>query len=139
MHCCCAPGTRQRDYSSRAPPGETVVCQSNMTPLLGESLLFIPGYACSPPVTPSDFDRLISEYRLTQTFSWGGTPYCNAKQWLIGCDRLRVRVRVTIGLYSSRARRWWPSTIFSNKATRATRATKLLSTLAPRNKPFDAK
>ena len=46
--------------------------QSNVTALLGEAALFIPGYECDSPVAPSDFDRLVSGYRLTQTaLLWG--------------------------------------------------------------------
>lgn len=41
-----------------------------MTALLGEAAIFIPGYECHSPVAPSDFDRLISGYRLT------GGPLC---------------------------------------------------------------
>ena len=35
-----------------------------MTALLGDAALFIPADECSSPVTPSDFDRLTSGYRL---------------------------------------------------------------------------
>ena len=35
--------------------------------LIGEVALFIPGYECNSAVAPSDFDRLVSGYRLTQT------------------------------------------------------------------------
>ena len=40
-----------------------------MTALLGEAAFFIPGYECNAPVAPSDFDRLISGYRLTSPYS----------------------------------------------------------------------
>ena len=43
------------------------MCQGNMTASLGGAALFIPRYECDSPVAPSDFDRLISGYRLTQT------------------------------------------------------------------------
>ena len=55
------------------PPVAAVVwygIESNMTALLwGETALPIPGYECNYLliVTPSDFDRLVSVYRLTQT------------------------------------------------------------------------
>ena len=41
--------------------------ESNVTALYEEVALFVPGYECTSPVGPSDFDRLISGYRLTQT------------------------------------------------------------------------
>ena len=40
---------------------------SDMTALLGQAALLIPGYECYSPVAPSDFDRPISGYRLI----WG--------------------------------------------------------------------
>ena len=38
---------------------KTVVCQSDMASLLGETALFSPGSECNSPVAPSDLDRLI--------------------------------------------------------------------------------
>ena len=35
--------------------------------LIREAALLIPGYECNHPVTPNDFDRLLSGYRFTQT------------------------------------------------------------------------
>ena len=52
------------------------VCQSNMTALVGEAALLIPGHECSSPAAPSDFDRLISGYRLTPTTALLGDPHC---------------------------------------------------------------
>ena len=34
----------------------------------GEAAIFISGYECNSPAAPSDFDRLISEYRLKQGY-----------------------------------------------------------------------
>ena len=41
---------------------------------MGKAAIFIPGYECNSPGASSDFDRLISRYRLTQTTLWGGNP-----------------------------------------------------------------
>ena len=41
-----------------------MVCQVNITVLLEEATLYIPGYECSSPVAPSEFDRFIWGYRL---------------------------------------------------------------------------
>ena len=38
-----------------------------MTALLREAATFTPGYECNSPVAPSDFNRLISVHRITQT------------------------------------------------------------------------
>ena len=43
--------------------------------LAGEAAQFAPGCECSSPVAPSDFDRLVSGYRLTQT-ALLGQPCC---------------------------------------------------------------
>ena len=45
-----------------------------MTALLGEAALFIPGYECISPVAPSDFDHLISGYRLIWGYRLVGEP-----------------------------------------------------------------
>ena len=49
-----------------------------MTALWGEAALFIPGHECNSLliVAPSDFDRLIQGYRLTQTALSGDPYYC---------------------------------------------------------------
>ena len=52
-----------------------MVCQGNMTALLGEAALFIPRYEYNSPVAPSGFDRLVSGYRLTQTAYYCTTEY----------------------------------------------------------------
>ena len=44
--------------------------------LIGESRLIHLGCECNSPVVPSDFDRLISGYRLIQTALLGDPPYC---------------------------------------------------------------
>ena len=49
--------------------------ESNTTASLGEAALVIPGYEYYSTVAPSDFDRLISGYRLTQT-AFLGCPCC---------------------------------------------------------------
>ena len=43
--------------------------------LIEGSPLFIPGYECNSLVVPSDLDRLLEEYRLTQT-ALLGNPKC---------------------------------------------------------------
>ena len=43
---------------------KAVACKSNITALWWEYALFDLGYGCSPPAAPSDFDGLISGYRL---------------------------------------------------------------------------
>ena len=50
--------------SSTVGAGKRLVCPSNMTALLGGAALFIPSYECNSPIAPSNFDRLISGYRL---------------------------------------------------------------------------
>ena len=45
----------------------TSAIESNVTALSGVAALFIPGYERNSPDAPSDFDRLISGYRLI----WG--------------------------------------------------------------------
>ena len=66
----------EKSYTiNRGPPEMAVACQSNMTALLGETALIIPGYECNSSVVSSDCDRLTSEYRLTQT-AFSGDPYC---------------------------------------------------------------
>lgn len=50
--------------AQHGPPSKAVVCQGNLTGLLREAALFIPGYECNSPVAPGCFDRLISGYRL---------------------------------------------------------------------------
>ena len=67
------------DYGGAAVPtrystiqgclSKAVVCQSNVTALSREAALFIPGYELispTPQVVPSDFDHLISGYRLIE-------------------------------------------------------------------------
>ena len=44
-----------------------VACESIATALLRKAALFFPGKGCNTPVAPSDFDRLLSGYSLTQT------------------------------------------------------------------------
>ena len=61
---------RYDDGSSRGLPVRRW-CQSNMTALLGEVALFVPGCECDFPVAQSGLDSLISGYNLTQTTSWG--------------------------------------------------------------------
>ena len=96
-------------------PSKAVVCKSNMTALLGEDALFIPGYEWrqailaalyrdialygdttllgDPCCTTGDFDRLISGYRLTQT-ALLGDPYCTTSDF----DRLISGYRLIGGL-----------------------------------------
>ena len=50
------------------------IIESDGTALLGEAALFIPGYEYDSPVTPSDFDRLISGYRTLLRRRHWGTP-----------------------------------------------------------------
>ena len=42
--------------------------------LLGEAVLLLPGYQCYPPMAPSDFDRLMSGYRLYWGYRLMGIP-----------------------------------------------------------------
>ena len=57
---------------SKGSASEAVVCQSNMTALSGEAVLFTPGYERYSPLEASDFDRLVSGYRLIYV---GMPPY----------------------------------------------------------------
>ena len=50
--------------------------------LLVKDALFSPGDECVSPVAPSDFGRLISGYRLTQT-ALLGDPYCIVNIYLV--------------------------------------------------------
>ena len=54
---------------SRGPPVRRWCCQSNTTALLVEAAFFIPRYERNPPVAPSDYDRLVSGYRLISGYS----------------------------------------------------------------------
>ena len=49
------------------------MCESNMAALLRETPLFVLCDEFDSPVAPSDFGRLVSGYRLTQTAWWFGT------------------------------------------------------------------
>ena len=96
-----------------------MVCHSNRTALSGEAALFIPGLECmhflrslpsdfdrlisgyrliqtasleNPPVAPNDFDRLISVYRLTQTALLGDL-YCILVCYVSGVPVRRIRAR----------------------------------------------
>ena len=50
--------------TGRVPNQGGYVPRSNTTALSGKAALLIPGHECSPPVAPSDFDRLVQGYRL---------------------------------------------------------------------------
>ena len=64
--------------------GEAALFQINMIALLGEAALFLPGYECYSTVAPSDFDRLLSGYRLI-----GGSRLIpNQYDRLVGGSRL---------------------------------------------------
>ena len=53
-----------------------------MTAVLREATLFNPGNECKPPAAASDFERLISGYRRTQTVLLGGRPLlCREILW----------------------------------------------------------
>ena len=75
----CSSYVNARYSSSRcvSQKGGCVPEQSSLTALLGEAALFVPGYECDSLliVAPSDFDRLISGYRLTQA-AVVADPYC---------------------------------------------------------------
>ena len=62
-----ALNSRMLLQSRRLPVTRWCACHSNMTSLLGEPALFsVRVYQCNCPVAPSDLDRLVSGYRLTQ-------------------------------------------------------------------------
>ena len=61
--------------------GMRYTIEGNVTALLREAALSIPDYECDSPVVPSDFDSLISGYRLI-----GELPYCRPMFFQAGVD-----------------------------------------------------
>ena len=52
----------------RFPPARRwCAIESNLTALLRGAAVFVPGYECKAPIAPTDFDRRVSRYCLTQT------------------------------------------------------------------------
>ena len=51
--------------------------------LTGEAALFTPAYECNSPVVPSDFDRLLEEYRLVWGYRLIGGPILYLHGWLV--------------------------------------------------------
>ena len=49
------------DESKHEEEVADMVCEGNMTALLGEAALFIPRYECNSPVAPSDFNAFTTE------------------------------------------------------------------------------